>query len=77
MAGFKCHVCQKEIPPTETSKTFILEGESELFVVACWEHSTDEVYTVPVCYICGKRAEDCDKKAEETGFDECEWLAGK
>ena len=32
---------------------------------------------IEVCFICGRPLEECDKEAEETGFDECEWLAEK
>ena len=29
------------------------------------------------CYMCGRLLEICDKEAEELGFDECEYMAGK
>lgn len=32
---------------------------------------------IPRCFICGKTVEECNREAEETGFDECEWLASK
>lgn len=29
------------------------------------------------CLICGDTLDNCDKRADELGFDECEWLAEK
>lgn len=29
------------------------------------------------CFECGDKLIDCDKRAAERGFDECEWLASK
>ncbi len=31
----------------------------------------------PYCFECGDKLVDCDKRAEEMGVDECEWLASK
>lgn len=31
----------------------------------------------PYCYECGDKLVDCDKRAQEMGVDECEWLASK
>ena len=32
---------------------------------------------IDACYICGRPLVDCDKEAEDNGFDECDWLAAK
>lgn len=32
---------------------------------------------IKACYICGLPAVECDQKADDLGFDECEWLAEK
>jgi len=32
---------------------------------------------VKACYMCGLPTSECDRLAQESGFDECEWLAGK
>jgi len=32
---------------------------------------------IQACYMCGLPTSECDKLAQESGFDECEYMAGK
>lgn len=35
-----------------------------------------EALGVDMCYVCGNTLVECNQRAKEMDFDECEWLAG-
>ena len=58
-------------PPAEPVQQHVGSREAEI-QAQCLSNAG-----IQACYMCGLPTSECDRLAQESGFDECEYLAGK